>query len=105
MRLLPTPPRAAALLLPSLSLVSAAWDCETKQDGLTYDFTSLAGKHELFTKEDTHPHVRNTTWQISPCGPLPKPKDVNNECPAGTYGGSIASRQPRIAGSLNIHTN
>ncbi|CCX30298.1 autophagy protein [Pyronema domesticum] len=88
---LPTPSRsaAAALLLPALVSANAtpAWNCETTQNGLTYDFTSLAGKHELLTSEDTHPNRRNTTWQINPCGALPKPKDEKKleECPAGSW--------------------
>jgi hypothetical protein len=85
---LPTPPRgaAAALLLPTLI---SAWDCKPRQNGLIYDFTSLAGKHELITSENTHPHVRNTTWQIDPCNPLPKLKEgekAEEQCPNGTYG-------------------
>ncbi|KAF8538351.1 autophagy-related protein 27 [Trichophaea hybrida] len=86
---LPSPLRgtAAALLLPTL-ISAAGWDCKTPHNGLTYDFTSLGGKHELTTTENTHPNVRNTTWQIDPCKALPKAKEGEKEkeqCPSGTY--------------------
>ena len=91
MRLPTTTAAATALLLPTL-VAASAWDCLAVQDGLQFDFTSLAGKHELYDVLEHPPSVTNTTWQINPCGFVSKTKEEHpkDQCPNGTQGPSLS---------------
>jgi len=87
----PSPAVAAAALLCFLDLSSLAqaqsWHCETVAGGVKFDFHALQGTHEITSLEETSDgNNMNTTWQINPCGPITRKKDVetDEQCPAGT---------------------
>ncbi|GAA5909220.1 autophagy-related protein 27 [Sporobolomyces salmoneus] len=81
--------RSTTLLLASLPLALAGFDCKDRLslNGNSFDFSRLAGVHRFEERTNTPPTVTKTKYDLSICSSLPPPSsDIpsSDVCPPGT---------------------